>query len=386
MKKQALVLGLTAALYAFVLMPLAVMIWSWADFSASLRVINVVALVAAFLAALGLASAVAGEDEPSSWLVRLLLFSAGYYLLFKLLITFEISFGANAFSRFLHRIEGWAQIVAVIALVRFFKPRLMLFLGLTAFAWQFQAVGVLAPVVMNFPKWALTLASLLVAIFIARSFCAGEHSPADRVSRPFFLWLFAASGTLVLIDGLTGMWLYGWKENLLWMAFLLSFVLLVEDAASRDPEPRPAGLGADYGRLFLVFVALFVVVSTVFNMREIVTDWVPLTWNEKVWGVIRFLGCAAITIGIMKVLKIGVRLPDPPPGRKAILWGAILLAVAVLAGGSFFGGVEHNGRIDFLVVLLFLVVVMAPIATLAVILLGTGLLKMLFALEARPRD
>ena len=49
------------------------------------------------------------------------------------------------------------------------------------------------------------------------------------------------------------------------------------------------------------------------------------------------------------------------------------------------GGIDGEGRMDFLIILAFLVVVLAPIATLALILLGTGLLKMLFALEARPR-
>jgi hypothetical protein len=385
MKRQALVLGLTAALYAFVLLPVGLMIWSWTDLSGSLQLINGVVLVAAFFAAWMLAPVVAGDDEPPPLLVVLLLFSAGYVLLFKVLATFGISFGYNSFSRFLHQLEGWAQLITMLVVSRFLKPRVMLFVGLTAFALQFKAIGVLAPVVMNFPKWVHVLVSLIVALFIARSFCVGEDSPADRASRPFFLWFFAAAGTFVLIAELTGMWLFGWKEKLVWISFLLSFVLLVEDVAPRDPEPKPAGLGADYGRLFLVFVAFFVVISTVFQMREVVDDWAPRTWGAAARHWFPILACAAITIGLMKLLNIGARLPAHPPGRKAMLWGAILFAVGILAGGSFFGGIDGEGRMEFLFVLAFLVVVLAPIATLAVILLGTGLLKMLFALEPRPR-
>ncbi len=385
MKKQALVLGLTAALHAFVVLPLTLLVWSWFDLVGSYRVVGVASLVAASIAAVLLAPLVASEDEPPPWLVKLLLFSAGYVLLFKVLAILEIGFGFNTFSRFLRRVEGWAQFVGLIALVRFFKPRLMLFLGLTAFALQFKAIEVLAPLVLNFPSWSLTLASVIVALLIARSFCVGEDSPAIRVSRPFFLWFFAASGTCVLMADLTGMWLYGWKENLVWLSFLVSFVLLVEEVARRDAEPGAAGLGADYGRLFLVFVALFVVVSTVFNMREVVVEWVPRTWGSGAFEFFRIAGCAAITIGIMKLLGIGVRLPAHPPGRKAMFWGAILLGVGILAGGSFFGGIDGKGRLDFLIILAFLVVVLAPIATMALILLGTGLLKMLFALKARPR-
>jgi hypothetical protein len=135
----------------------------------------------------------------------------------------------------------------------------------------------------------------------------------------------------------------------------------------------------------MVFVAFFVVVSTVFQMHEVVDDWSPRSWGLSARHWFPFLACAALAIGIMKFMKISVRLPAHPPGYKAILWGAILFAIGILAGGSFFGGVEVKDRMDFLFILAFLVVVMAPIATLALILLGTGLLKMLFALEPRPR-
>src|SRR5919109_4498854 len=108
MKKQALVLGLTAALYAFVLLPLGLMVWSWTDASVPVPLINGVVLVAAFVAAWMLAPLVAGEDEPPPLLVVLLLFSAGYVLLFKVLAVFGVTFGYNKFSQFLHRVEGWA--------------------------------------------------------------------------------------------------------------------------------------------------------------------------------------------------------------------------------------------------------------------------------------
>ncbi len=386
MKKQALVLGLTAFLYSFLFLPLGIQVLIWMNLNLSLKVTSLVCMAAAFLVAWKLAPVVEGEDEPPPLLTMLLFYSAGYFLLFKLLGSFGIGFGYNKFSMFLHRVEGWALVVVALAVSRLFKPRLMLFVGLAVFAFKFQAVFVLAPLVLNLPKWLLNLVSLVVAVLIARSFCVGADSPADRVSKPLFLWLFAAASTLVLIADSGGMLLYGWKEKVVLLAFLLTFVLMVDSVADQDSGPAAAGLGADYGRLFLIFIAFLVVVERVFQFSEVVDDGFPYRWGggTRIW--LTLLSCAAVAVAIMKYLNIGARLPGYPPGRKAILWGAILWGIAVLAGGNILGGVSDNaGSFELLIGLVYLAVLVGPIATLAVILLGTGLLKLLFSLNARPR-
>jgi hypothetical protein len=386
MKKQALALGLTAVLYAFVFLPAGGLILFWMNFRPSFVVINFIALGASLLAAFKLARVVGSDDEQPPSLIVLLLFSAGYFLFMKLLSAFGINLGVGKPVLLLHRAEQWALIIAALLVSRFFKPRLMLFVGLMAFTMQFQAVGVLGPLAIYIPKVVQALLTLAVALFIARSFCVGDDSPADRVSNPLHLWLFAAAGTFALMISVNDFLVRSWVEKLVWISFLLSFVLLVHLMEPEDPEQRPKGLGADYGRVFLVFIAFFVVVAAVFQIHEVVDDWVPYTWSAGAQVWLPLLGCAAVAIALMTFLKIGARLPDYPSGRKAILWGAILYGIGILAGGSIFGGVSQEGKfIELLAVLVWFALLVVPLMSLALILMGTGLLRMLFSLNARPR-
>jgi hypothetical protein len=318
--------------------------------------------------------------------VKLLLFSAAYFLLLNTMQGLGIGLPFSKFTIFLNRVEGWTKLLIPLLAVRFLKPRLVLFVGLVAFAWQFNAAGILLPVAMNVPKFWLELVSLIVAVFIARAFSFGDESPADRVRHWFYLWFFAAAALFVMLNHSNSFWLRSWQDKLVWLSFLVSFVLLIDNLDSDELEPKAAGIGAGYGTLIPIAVSFFLVLVVVFEMQEVIDGLVPWSWGpgSNIW--LPLLGCAGLVFGAMKYLDIGQRLPDYGPGRKLVFWGAILYGVGILAGGSIFGGMKGDGRaLDFLIVFVYFAILVVPLMTVAVILAGTGLLRILFSLNARPR-
>ena len=385
MKKQALIFGLAAGLYAFVFTWIGGQVFGWLEFRIPIRVLSVIMLAASYLIAFKIAGFIEGEDEPPPLLIVLLLFCAGYYLLARLVVGIGIGFGTGKFALFAHSLAQWALVATCLFTTRFIRPRIMLFLGVSAFAMQFHAALVLGMFTMRVPEWLLELITFIVAVLIARALCFGEESPADRVGNPLFLWLFSATGTLSLIITVHELLLPDWAQIAVWFGFLASFVLLVRQIEPDDPDHRPSPLGASFGLMFMVFIGMFSAVGSVFHVSDIVGDWIPFAANNLVQVWLPIGATAVLAAAILRVLELGQRIRPEGPGRTALLWGVILYFVGVLAGGSIFGVVSPEGKFfEFLAAFVYLILLVVPIMVAAQVLMGIGLLRILFNLDPRP--
>lgn len=386
MNSKVLGLGLTVVLFGWFLVPLANEVDSWFDYGIPDWALLLAAFAVSALTAAKLVPAVRAEAEPSVLLVRLLLVSAASFLLMKLSVLFGLSFFYRLFAWLSYRAETWALVLTTLLVLPWLRPRALLFVGLLAFTWRFQAMMVIAPLAFYIPELLQDAISLAVAVAIARSFCVGPASPAVRARRSS-LNGFATAGTAVLILSAEESLLRPWQEKLIWIGFLASFLWLVETLV-RDEPPSPAKqTSANPLHLILVGIGWTVVVAVVFNGYRMVEAWVPYDWGirSQLWGPV--FACAIVALGIMKLMHLGARLPDPPAGRKALLWGCILGAVAFVSGGGLFRFLTFDGGRGELsgAMIMISAYLMVPLMCLSLILLGTGLLRASFALDNRPR-
>lgn len=387
MKKHAFILGLTAVLYTFVFLWLAVEINSLLNFAVPHLALTLAMLAASYVSALKLAPLIEGSDEPPASLIVLLLFAAGYYLFMQLLGAFGVGFGYGKFGRFAGDLTRWALIGSAVLSTRFMSHRVMLFVGITVMAMQFQAALALGLLSIRIPKWILQLISFAVAVWIARWFCVGDESPADRVKNPVILWLFSAAAVLAAIFSMDQFLFRSWLVILVWSAFLVSFVMLVSSIEPDDPTHAPSALGADYGRMLLVLIALFALVGGVFHVSSMASAKMSLSAGEGLRNWAPFLVTLAVSIGIMVYLQLGTRVRTEGPGRRMVFWGVVLFFIGVLAGGSIFGAVSDGGKMfEFLAAIFLIGLLVAPIMVLAQILMGVGLLRILFTLDPPRRD
>jgi hypothetical protein len=386
MKKQALLLGLTAVLYAFVFSWVRVQVTVALNFAVPNVVLTLVMLAASYIVALKAAAMFEGPDEPPSSLTVLLLFGAGFYLFVQVLEAFGIQFGFGRFGRFAAGLERWSLIGSALLVTRFVSHRAMLFVGILVMALQFQAALALGLLGINIPEWIRDLVSLVVAVLIARSFCVGDESPADRVKNPMVLWAFAATAVFAMLCG-SGMVFRSWLVLLAWAAFLVSFVMLASSIEPDDPTHARSALGAGYGQQFLVLVGTFTLVSGVFHINDIVGIRMLFLGSESWarWGPM--LVTLAVSIGILAWLQAGYRVREHGPGRTGLVWGVVLYFIALFAGGSLFGAASSASKpFDFLAALLIAALLVAPLMVVAQILMGVGLLRILFTLDAPRRD
>ena len=386
MKKQALVLGLTAVIYSVVFSWLGVWLNLRMDLTIPFTVQTLVLLALSYLSAFFLAPRVQGTDEPAPSLVVLLLFSAGYFLFMQLLTGLNVSLGVSKLGMFLRDLSRWCFLLSALLTVRFLTHRLMLFVGVTAIVAQFNVGMLFGLLALRIAPWILVLVSAVIVLWISRSLSFGEESPADRITKPLYLWLFGAAGVLALLGILNTYMLGSTAALLAWVAFLVLFVLLVDAIEPDDPDHKASALGADFGRLFLTFVALFTLVGTVFHFSGVLEALLPYSIGFKTRFWVSALAIAAVTVGIMMFLQLGRRMRPEGPGRKMLFWGVILFFIGVFAGGSIFGSMSKNGQMfDFLAAVVVLGLLVAPIMALAQILMGVGLLRILFTLDPPPR-
>lgn len=377
MKRIAVVLGLGAILNAFLFRSLALHIVIAAK--GGMLITLLLMWAAAVFTAFKLAPYVEGDDEPSPSLVALLLFTGGIALFVQLLQSMGVGFGFGKLGSFFVRAAQWSVIISALVVLRMLKPRVMLFVGLTAFALQLKAAVIFSPLMIRAPNWIESLITIVAALLIARSFCAGDESPADRVTQRWLLWWFGASGALAtLLDAGEIGW-GSWQAVLVWLSFLASFVLLVRHLEPDDPDHKPAVPGIGYGPLFLVVVALAVIVSVVFKIDDLVSRWIPLPTLVS-HGWLPLLVCVAVSIAIVVFLQLGKRIPQFGPGRKALGWGVALYFAGVLASGSVLAVLAET-----LVMAIGIALIAAPVLGLAQLLLAVGLLRVLFTLDPRPR-
>lgn len=387
MKKQALILGLTAVFFAFVFTWIGERILGWLNFQVPFHILTVAMVAASYVCARWIGALIEGEDEPPPFLGALLLFSAGFFLFSQLVAGLGVDFGIGRFAEVMHFLTQWALVGTCLFTTRYVRPRIMLFLGVSAFAMQFHAAMVLGMFQMLLPEWLSELVTFIVAVLIARWLCFGEESPADRVGNPLFLWLFSATGTMSLIITVHEMLLGTVIQQLVWLGFLASFVLLVRQIEPDDPNHHNSPTGAPLILLFLVFVGLFSAVGSVFHLSDTVDHWVPFTASAKVqlWLPITVNAIAAAAILVM--LRLSQRARPDSPGRIALFWGVILYFIGVLAGGSIFGVVSDEGKLfEFLASIYWLILLVLPIMITAQVLMGIGLLRILLNLDERPES
>jgi hypothetical protein len=385
MKKQALILGLTAVLFAFVFTWIGVRIVGWLELQISLRVLTVVMLAASILTALKLANVIEGEDEPPPLLGALLQMSAGFFLFSQLLSGLGVSFGAGRFAEVMHFLTQWALVGTCLLTTRYIQPRIMLFLGVSAFAMQFHAAMVLGMFQMRLPEWISELITFIVAVLIARWLCSGEASPADRVGNPLFLWLFSATGVMSLIITVHETLLGPVFQQFIWLGFLASFLLLVRQIEPDDPEHQNSETGPPFTLMFLVFVGLFSAVGSVFHFSEIVDHWIPFTASGPVQLWVPIIVNAGAAAAILVLLKLQQRVRPDSPGRIALFCGVILYFAGVLAGGGIFGVASGGERFfDSLATIYWVILLVVPVMIAAQVLMGIGLLCILFNLDERP--
>jgi hypothetical protein len=240
---------------------------------------------------------------------------------------------------------------------------------------------------LSLPKALVFCLNLVVAFLVARWLSLREESPADRVTNVDFLWFFGAAGLACLCiagdESFTYRW---WMQAGLWLAFLASFLLLANHLRPDDPTHVRSALGADLLLLFMIFVALYLTMGTVFHAGEAVEKMLARTagYYAKPWMIMVF--CAVLAVAVMIGLGLGERLRPDAPGRGALRWGTILAIIGVLAGGSVLGASEPEGRIiDFLGAIMLFAVLAAPFLLVAQFLLGVGLLRMMFHLDPPRR-
>jgi hypothetical protein len=387
MKKQALILGLTAVLFAFVFTWIGERIFGWLNFQIPFQVMTVAMLAASYLLARALGNLMEGEDEPPPALGALLMFSAGFFLSSQLISGLGVSFGAGTFSETMHFLTQWALVGTCLFTTRYIKPRIMLFLGVSAFAMEFHAAMVLGMFQMRLPEWLSELITFFLAVLIARWLCLSEVSPADRVGNPLFLWLFSATGTMSLIISVHETLLASFIQQIVWVGFLVSFLLLVRQIEPDDPDHKNAESGPPFTLMFLVFVGLFSAVSSVFRLSDIVDHWMPFTASGPVQLWLPIIVNAVVAAAILVLLQLNQRVRPDAPGRIALFCGVILYFIGVLAGGSIFGVVSSEGRFfEFLTSIYWLILLVVPIMVAAQVLMGIGLLRILFNLDERPES
>jgi hypothetical protein len=382
MKKLALPLGLTAVLFAFVFSLLIDQLESWLNFRVPWLITTPLAIVISYFAAIRLAPRIQADIPPPQIVQTATLWAAGYFLLLKVLLV--VGAGSFGFLRYLWRVEQWSLAVAILGVLSFLKPRYLLLVGLTAFAMQFQAVLLLSILTSRLPDWLQFCITLAIAFFIARWLSLGEDSPADRVRKPILLWCFAAAAAMVMTISALPFSFGVYTEQVIWLAFLVSFVLMVDSIAPGDPDHKASVLGADNALMFMMLVALYSTVAMVFKVYDIITGKIPFTANDKLRVWLPFLISVGIAIAIMAFLRLGSRMRSDTPGRGALRWGVILFFVAVLAGGSIFGANANDGSvINILVVFVWLAILVLPLMVAAQILMSIGLLRVLFHLNPR---
>jgi hypothetical protein len=384
MKKLALPLGLTVVLFSFVFSWLIGQLEVWLNFRIPWRLTTPLAIAISFFAALKLAPRIQADEAPPPIVQTVTLAAAGYFLLIQI----SQLFGSSYFGlyRYLWRTEQWSLVIAMLGVLSFLKPRYLLLVGLTAFAMQFQAVLLLSILTSRLPDWLQFCITLAIAFFIARWLSLGEDSPADRVRKPMLLWCFAASAAMVVTITAQPLSFGVYTEQVIWLAFLVSFVLMVDSIGAGDPNHKASALPADNALMFMMLVALYSTVAMVFKVYDIITDKIPFMDNDKLRVWLPFLISVGIAIAIMSFLRLGSRMRSDTPGRGALRWGVILFFVAVLAGGSIFGAAANDGRvIDILVVFVWLAILALPLMVAAQILMSIGLLRVLFELNPRQR-
>jgi hypothetical protein len=386
MNKKALILGLTAGLHAFVFTWIGGHLLTLMDFEIPYTIIQLGMLLVSFLVAWQLADFLEGEDEPPPLVVWLLILSAGYFVAAQIYTGLGQEFGIGRWGRFARSLMGWSLVATCLFTTRFIRHRIMLFLGVAAFAMQFHASMILGAWSMRVPYWLLEMMTFVVAVLIARALCFGEESPADRVSNPLFLWLFSATGTLSLIFTVHELILSPAAQMVVWLGFLVSFVLLVRQIEPDEPDHVPSTVRPGPVLMFCLFIATLVAVGGVFHVSDIVSERVPFSAGEGLHAWLPVGVTAVIAVVILLVLQLSQRVRGDGPGRTPLYWGVALYFVGVLLGGSIFGVVSNQGRLfEALVSIYWVVLLVVPIMVAAQVLTGVGLLRILFNLDHRPR-
>lgn len=382
MKKLALPLGLTVVLFSFVFSWLIGQLEVWLNFRIPWRLATPLAVAISCLAAFKLAPRIQADEAPPQIVQTVTLAAAGYFLLIQI----SQLVGSSYFGlyRYLWRTEQWSLVIATLGVLAFVKPRYLLLLGLTAFAMQFQAVLLLSILTSRMPDWLQFCITLAIAFFIARWLSLGEDSPADRVRKPILLWCFAAAAAMVMTITAQPLSFGVYTEQVIWLTFLVSFVLMVDSIGSVDADHEASALRADNALMFMMLVALYSTVAMVFKVYDIVTGKIPFMEHDALRVWLPFLISVGIAITIMSFLKLGSRMRNDTPGREFLRWGVILFFVAVLAGGSIFGAAANDGRVmDVLIVFVWLAILVLPLTVAAQILMSLGLLRVLFHLNPR---
>jgi hypothetical protein len=387
MKKQALILGLTAVFFAFVFTWIGESILGWLNFRIPFHILTVAMLAGSYGSARAIAGFIEGEDEPPPLLGALLLSSAGFFLFAQLLDGLGVSFGDGRFAAIMHFLTQWALVGTCLFTTRYIKPRIMLFLGVSAFAMQFHAAMALGMFQMRLPEWLNELITFIVAVLISRWLCFGRESPADRVGNPLFLWLFSATGTMSLIITVHETLLGNAIQQLVWLGFLASFLLLVRQIEPDDPEHRNATTRPPFTLLFLVFVGLFSAVDSVFHLADSAEHWIPISASAKVQLWLPIIVNAIAAFAILVLLQLSQRVRPDTPGRIALFLGVTLYFVGLIASGRIFGVAPDQGRFfEFLASTYWLILLVLPVMIAAHALMGIGLLRILFTLDERPES
>jgi hypothetical protein len=259
----------------------------------------------------------------------------------------------------------------------------MLFVGVTAFAMQFLAIGLVAAFLSQLGEWLGHLFKLGAAMVIAAWLTLKTDSPSSRVKEVDALWFFGAAGALTMFLAGRSLYLfsYSYAELLIQIGFVLSFIWLLAHLDSGETRAEEAS-GAT---LFMVFVGLYVTLNTVFSLAKILMDRLPFATH----GVLAWLPLiisVGLIIMLMRWLQLKQRLSNDAPGRGLLRAGVVIFVLAVLAGGSIYAGSETGGRLsDLFPVLVTLAVVVLPLTIVAQLLVGIGLLRMCFTLGPRPR-
>jgi hypothetical protein len=281
------------------------------------------------------------------------------------------------------------MLVILALTVRHLKPRAMLFLGVLAFAMQLgltQILGLLGGLI-KLPDWVVYLLNLGVAAWVANWLCFRPDVATDRVKSLEVLWFFGAAGVATMFIGADNFMFRSWTESLVWLSYLVSFLLLIRHIGEGEEESE--GETADRGLLITMFMALYLTFIGVFQVQEMIITILPLSSLQTWHTWLPFLVCVALAISTLVLLKLPRRLRNDAPGRKALLWGTILMVVCVLLGGSIFGasGAGDSGNVvGFFGTIIVFAIVVGPFAVVAQFLLGVGLLRQVFNLRPPPRD
>jgi hypothetical protein len=259
----------------------------------------------------------------------------------------------------------------------------MLFVGLFAFALQWNTGAILGPLLLKLPSWVSTAIDILVALLVARWLGLGDESPADRVRPANALWGFSAAAVLTLLIARQGFFFHVYLQQFVWIAFLVTFCLMASNVDNEASHRNAPALGASGGLIFLMFVGLFCTVSTVFHVHDIISGKIPFSAGAFVQVGLPAIVCALVAGGIIVGLGLAQRMQDDSPGRGALLWGVILFFVSVLLGGSIFGGAAESGQVIQLVAILYVLLLVGPLLALSMLLIGIGVLRILFNLAPR---